>query len=985
MFDRHGVAVHARNAHEARRQEQRRRVDARVKGDRSDDRFRRAKDAAEQHAADDRVRHRREDGPVAEAEDGARAEKRDEARKTRRERTLHDGAKEQLLGDRRDEHDGKEEAEAVKRLVRLKEVPLRDEDGFGRGYGQTCEVFDLGQHDLQRRTREKQHAKGAFRHRRDREGFFPRGEAAFAEHDGEDEHGADGELHEADRKRVSGERVERAHERFVSQRRTQEREHTQEHLHAEDERERQNEREENGAATRQAARMYSTFLYASERMSRRTLRSTLLVAVLASGCGASAANAPAERSSSVPLPAVVNAASVAEAETAFFRLGLDDAERGRLREEIVNVLAEELRLRVERREYAEVVAGFERIMDLFQPADFDRNAFPASVEPIARFLVERGSQRSDEGVVLSALRVLSAIERTPESSARYAALRGWSAEVRANIGSAVDRFDGWVREWEEHARLSPAQDVLDGLAQLYADRRDAYARMLMEQPVRGLLGGVSMQDFRAANYASVRTPYDVAAVYMRAGDLASAEARLRALTPMDGTSEARLAMVIGVARQEGADDAANALLTLASGYMQDDIGRPDVSRSLCRLGRRRYATDARFARCLAQVAAIMGEASRASAHYREAIALDPNDAEAYDQALATIDAMLRQKDPTDAVVVPLAEDALEILDERARRLGAESPARREQLELVLARAKLATGDLARAEEILTARSGENAERLLLLGRLYASTGRAEQAAELYRRAIDLVPSGVPGGEAVQARLQQLLAEAFALAGNEAQARRLNEQALAAWRRIVTSSAGEPIAEPLVQIGILEDLLGNSRGMRESFEQALAEGGASTAVFARMLGHLVVAREPNPALAIAVQRTAARSVALDRSWKAYFALWAGGVVARSGAAPDRELLDDLRRIAGEGDWAGKLARFGVGELDYDALVEAASNPGEQTEAHFYGALALIGRGDLAGARARLERVLGLRMVEFHEYQMATGLLPRLREASPAPRP
>lgn len=930
---------------------------------------------------------------MAEAEDRARAEKRDEAREPLRERTLHDGAKEQLFGDRRDEHDGKEEAEAVKWLVRLKEVPLRDEHGFGRRHGQTREVFDLGQHDLQRRAREKQHAEGAFRHRRDRERVFPRGEAPFAQHDREDQHGADGELHEADRKWVRSERIERARERFVSQRRAEEREHTQEHLHAEDERERQNEREENGAATRQAARMYSTFLYASGRMSRRTLRSTLLVAALASGCGASAVNAPAERSSSVPLPAVVNAASLAEAETAFFRLGLDDVERGRLREEIVNVLAGELRLRVERREYAEVAAGFERIMDLFQPADFDRNAFPASVEPIARFLVERGSQRSDEGVVLSALRVLSAIERTPEASARYAELRGWSAEVRANIGSAVDRFDGWVREWEEHARLSPAQDVLDGLAQLYADRRDAYARMLMEQPVRGLLGGVSMQDFRAANYASVRTPYDVAAVYMRAGDLASAEARLRALTPMDGTSEARLAMVIGVARQEGSADAADALLTLASGYMQDDIGRPDVSRSLCRLGRRRYATDARFARCLAQVAAIMGEASRASAHYREAIALEPNDAEAYDQALATIDAMLRQKDPTDAVVVPLAEDALEILDERARRLGAESPARREQLELVLARAKLATGDLARAEEILTARSaeggaarsGENAERLLLLGRLYASTGRADQAAELYRRAIDLVPSGVPGGEAVQARLQQLLAEAFALAGNEAQARRLNEQALAAWRRIVTSSAGEPIAEPLVQIGILEDLLGNSGRMRESFEQALAEGGASTAIFARMLGHLVVAREPNPALAIAVQRTAARSVALDRSWKAYFALWAGGVVARSGAAPDRELLDDLRRIAGEGDWAGKLARFGVGELDYDALVEAASNPGEQTEAHFYGALALIGRGDLAGARARLERVLALRMVEFHEYQMATGLLPRLREASPAPRP
>ena len=53
---------------------------------------------------------------------------------------------------------------------------------------------------------------------------------------------------------------------------------------------------------------------------------------------------------------------------------------------------------------------------------------------------------------------------------------------------------------------------------------------------------------------------------------------------------------------------------------------------------------------------------------------------------------------------------------------------------------------------------------------------------------------------------------------------------------------------------------------------------------------------------------------------------------------------------------------------------------------YGALALIGRGDLAGARAKLERVLALRMVEFHEYQMATGLLPRLREAAaPSPRP
>ena len=90
---------------------------------------------------------------------------------------------------------------------------------------------------------------------------------------------------------------------------------------------------------------------------------------------------------------------------------------------------------------------------------------------------------------------------------------------------------------------------------------------------------------------------------------------------------------------------------------------------------------------------------------------------------------------------------------------------------------------------------------------------------------------------------------------------------------------------------------------------------------------------------------------------------------------------LESMAGGDDWWAKLAAFGAGRISYAELLEQADGVGEQTEAHFYEGVRLLRAGDVAGARAKFEQVLGTHMVNFYEYSMAQELVARTATAVP----
>ena len=78
---------------------------------------------------------------------------------------------------------------------------------------------------------------------------------------------------------------------------------------------------------------------------------------------------------------------------------------------------------------------------------------------------------------------------------------------------------------------------------------------------------------------------------------------------------------------------------------------------------------------------------------------------------------------------------------------------------------------------------------------------------------------------------------------------------------------------------------------------------------------------------------------------------------------------------------RLARFGMGDMPYQELLEAADGVGEETEAHFYEAARRLAAGDAAGARELFERVLVTNMVGFYEFTMARALLDESGNATP----
>jgi len=137
--------------------------------------------------------------------------------------------------------------------------------------------------------------------------------------------------------------------------------------------------------------------------------------------------------------------------------------------------------------------------------------------------------------------------------------------------------------WEEHSRLCPAPEVLAALADLYVQLRDLVAGQTLEDGFAppGEHTTISMPELRMAQLITERAPLDVAAVYLRVADLASAAARVGQLGDRGGI-EWRLRRLIEEASGTGGDSA-DALGELAGGF---ERARPDVALALCRLGRR---------------------------------------------------------------------------------------------------------------------------------------------------------------------------------------------------------------------------------------------------------------------------------------------------------------------------------------------------------------------------------------------------------------
>jgi tetratricopeptide (TPR) repeat protein len=723
---------------------------------------------------------------------------------------------------------------------------------------------------------------------------------------------------------------------------------------------------------------------ASRRVAPRLVTARLVACGLVA-CALVACGAGSGRGASSALDArTVDDETYEEVRRLYLVLAPDDSRREAVRQRLLEHLGSRSEALIAQGSYDAIVGHFAEMTSLLAPSDLTGSApAPTAIAPVASWIVDRGSRRGDEPRVLSALLILARI--APSESAHreeYDRVATWGREVRWGREPTIggDFFDlapELIQVWEEHARLCPAPEVLDALAALYVGMRDLVVGSSLEQgfapPDR-----VTMPELRMAQLLAERIPLDVAAVYLRVGDLARAAEQVGGLGDRGGI-EWRLRRLIEEASGSGGD-AADALGELAGGF---ERARPDVSISLCRLGHRSHPSDPRFPLCLARLSAQLERPDEATAWYAEAVELAPDDREVYDEALGRlaqlIESGLFRAEGSIGRVRMVGRHAQHILEQRALRWPNDAPAvSTAELYYHLGRAEMHAGNVHEASRHLEASlaARRTREALIELAMLRTRTGAAREAVPLYREALDRISQQGEHAGADRAALLEQLADALRASGDTAAARAAYAQALELITPLADEGDESRRALTRVRMGVLQRRIGSIESGGNELRAAIDAAPSWREPYAEILAHLVIS-EPDPVLAEEVFRRATTGLALEHEWRVYFALWVQAIAGRASQAPSEIVNRTLTEQSAEPGWHGRLAAFAAGTLPYDQLLAAAENEGQRCEAHFYAGARRLAQGDTAGAREQFTAALGTGMVGYFEYTMAQELLGTLR--------
>lgn len=652
-----------------------------------------------------------------------------------------------------------------------------------------------------------------------------------------------------------------------------------------------------------------------------------------------------------------------DAERRFLTTPPGDPARIELRDRLIATVLEQARSLADVDDYEGVVDEIARLPVFLSPSDYATGALPNQIDPIAQYVAKQSGALGQEGYALAANFILLKLTKHEQYQRRYDEIVSWGWESRENLDTVSEQYAGLIGVWSEHAELTPAPEVLDTLAGLYVDGRDAVASERAE--IRTRLGIGAERQLRLA-------PLNVAAVYLAHGDLGSAISKVESMGN-GGELQRRL---LELMRAATADDTkgASATFELIEGYR---VARPDVAAGLCRASLLRFPDNYRFPTCMARVAADAERFADATAWYVMAVDLAPDMIELYDEALGQLDEFIevRLNDPHPERSSALARGAETILEERLERWPASTPPiAPNRLEFLIGMLEMNAGhpDAARARFERSLEEDEDPGALLQLGLLLERTGKLEHAERRYQRALELTPRGSLPDDL---RRSEILEHMGDVAKAQSRAKVMKERyraALAAWTEARDQVEGPTGALVEMRRGVLLDHLGRHEDAVEAFESAMTHAPQWRDVYATILSHLVSA-PPDYELAASVWRRSQLQLTLPPEWKVYFTLWIQLIAARAGEPPSDEHTALLQRLGASSSWWGKLASFGAGDIDYDALLSVASSLGEETEALYYEASRRFIAGDVEAAYEQLGRVLDTKMVSFYEYEMARRLL------------
>lgn len=703
---------------------------------------------------------------------------------------------------------------------------------------------------------------------------------------------------------------------------------------------------------------------------------TLGLASTTVGCGGGLAERPSLAG------ATIDEVSYPAVRRAYLTLDPTDPDRHELEERLFAYLAPRAEAVVRAGDYEAVVAMLAELTALLTPADFaSTDPLPTTLEPLARFVIEHGARRGDEARVLAGWRILRQLAGADQAAteAAYEEVARWGHDARrldaSDISSLVRAGSGLTEVWEEHARLSPAPDVLERLAGIFVTLRNIVRGSAEADAFRP---PTSLDDMEALGYVAAivdQAPIEAAAVFLRQGDLPRALESLEDTDRLSTLGEGLRSLV----RDAQSEDrgGARALYEMATRFSD---GRSDVTVALCRLGERRFPIDPRFPLCLARVAITRSEISDAGAYYRDAIALAPTTRELYDEALRDLsDALGEQRGITGAGESrTTCRATTDIITERELRFGAEgAPLDRAMVEHLCGRAELAAGEVERAREHLRASLtlGRRGDVLQDLGTLELRVGHYGEA----RASLREVLAGIDETDALgRAHVLTLIGDSHRFEGDAALAGQ-------SYRAALELVGGESAAELVVR-GTIASRLGVRDDAVAAFRSAIQQG-VDPGVATEVLMALAV-WSPDGDVALETLARARVSSRLASRARVELALLAGLATARAGGTIDPSVFSLLEREAGRGGFPSRLAAHVAGTIDASELAASAESRRERCEAAFYEAVRLLtarGADAASGAdvRARLRAALETGMVELDEYRMAQELLALLPHPSVEP--
>ncbi len=663
------------------------------------------------------------------------------------------------------------------------------------------------------------------------------------------------------------------------------------------------------------------------------------------------------------------------ARNAYELLPLGSPERAALRERLQTYLIGYLDEALSKQEPELAVEALEQMVGMWVPSELRSPAANPELAAAARRIYDATAPTGDERPATLGLFVEQAFgtaEQREHAEKAFGQLRDW---IERGRGFSPDPsfYDELERLLEDVSGVFPSPWLVDTLADLYLERfREA-------QKHQNRLG---RGDPRAPF-----TPYLLARLYLRADRIEEGVEALDRLE-LDTASKTLRDMLADAADPNMRSPLALDQLEMEFEPTPDTELPPEILRqswgivdNLARRTLARFPDHAPADLARGRVLRAEGLFQAAIFQFERALAGKnrttghANLHRAYEELAELYQAVLEQtadRDPDEAT------EMLARIEDFHRRAAEVWPQRPVEpglsiAWLTLAHAWFQAGQITQAEQLLE-RSLEIEPQpgaLLLLGTIAMRRGEFDEASKWFARLDELPFEDQLARYDWEIRSAMQQGETDLLGGEREQAVAHLREALRSLDMLLSyPGLDDPLrVEFLTRRSRVHFWLGDNAAAMEDFREAKLLAPARLTVYATPLiftvthGQLDEARE--------IYEAALANDAVDEDLRVYFSLWMIDLAERLGQAPPEQAKQTLRDYVAGGHepWPTKVARYGLGELDFDALIEAADDPRERSEAYFYEGLRRWRSGKHDAGIELMRKVLDANMMGDFEYEMA----------------